>query len=89
MIYLLYSLLKRILTLELEWNTILMKKEAELDEKQKKLNSYFKIFDILAVRKEEIPTTGDFIMRFKRYDMDIPKDFEQHPEKYAIIEEDK
>ena len=89
MIYLLYSLLKRILTLELEWNTILMKKEAKLDERQEKLDSYFKIFDILAIMKDEIPETGNFIMRFKRLDMATEKDFKDHPEKYAIIEEDK
>lgn len=89
MMYFLYSLLKTILYMEQKWNEILIKQQAELDERQKKLDSYFKIFDILAIRKDDIPETGNFIMRFKRLDMATEKDFEDHPEKYAIIEKDK
>ncbi len=89
MMYFLYSLLKTILYMEQAWNDVLTRKQAELDERQKKLDSYFKIFDILAVRKDEIPETGNFIMRFERLDMAMEKDFKDHPEKYAIIEKDE
>ncbi len=89
MMYFMFTLLKTILYMEQAWNDILTRKQAELDERQKKLDSYFKIFDILAVRKDEIPETGNFIVRFKRLDMAMEKDFKEHPEKYAIIEEDK
>ena len=89
MMYFLYSLLKTILYMEQAWNDILIKKQAELDERQKRLDYYFKIFDILAIRKEEIPEKDDFILKFRRVDMAMERDFKEHPEKYAIIEEDK
>ena len=88
MLYLLYSLLKKILFLEQEWHEILLRKEAELDDQQKRLDSLFKIFDILAVRKKDIPDKDDFILKFKRVDLAMSKPGEDLA-KLAIIEEDK
>lgn len=88
MMYFMFNLLKTILYMEQAWSDVLTRKQAELDERQKKLDSYFKIFDILAVRKDEIPETGNFIMRFKRFDIKASKPGEEIA-KYAIIEEDK
>lgn len=88
MMHFLFTLLKTILYMEQAWNDVLIRKQAELDEQEKKLDYYFKIFDILAIRKEEIPEKDDFILKFKRVDIAMQRNFEDHPEKYAIIEKD-
>ena len=88
MMYLLYGLLKKILFMEQEWNAILVKKEIELNEQQKRLDSLFKIFDILAVRKNDIPDKDDFILKFKRVDLAMIKPGEDLA-KLATIEKDE
>ena len=84
----LFNLLKTILYVEQEWNETLKKKEVELDERQKSIDTIFKLLDILMVRRDDIPETGDFILRFKRRDIKASKPGE-NVSKYAIIEEDK
>lgn len=87
MIHFLFQLLKTILYLEQEWHDLLMKKMAELDEQQKRLDTLFKLFDILTIKKGDIPETGDFVLKFKRFDIKAVKPGEDLA-KYAIIEEE-
>lgn len=88
MMYFLFTLLKTILYMEQSWNEILIRREAELDERQKHIDTLFKLFNILTFRKDDIPETGDFILRFKRMDIESSKPGEDIS-KYAIIEWDK
>ena len=88
MMYFLFTLLKTILYMEQEWNKILINKSAELDEWQKRLDTLFKLFDILTIKRDDIPETGDFILKFKRCDIVASKPGKDIA-KYAIIEEDK
>jgi len=88
MMYFLFTLLKTILYMEQAWNDVLKKKEAELDEWQKRLDTLFKVFDILTIKRDDIPETGDFVLKFKRCDIEASKPGEDIA-KYAIIEEDK
>lgn len=88
MMYFLFTLLKTILYMEQEWNKILINKSAELDERQKRLDTLFKLFDILTIKRDDIPENDDFILKFKRVDIESSKPGE-HIAKYAIIEEDK
>lgn len=88
MLYFMFTLLKTILYMEQEWNKILINKSAELDDRQKRLDTLFKLFDILTIKRDDIPETGDFILKFKRLDIKTSKPGEDIA-KYAIIEEDK
>ncbi|MCK4760506.1 MAG: hypothetical protein KAT69_10685 [Candidatus Aminicenantes bacterium] len=88
MLSFLFDLLKTILYMEQEWNTILLKKEIELNERKKRLDILFKLFDVLMIKKKDVPETGDFILKFKRSDIEASKPGEDIA-KYAIIEEDK
>ena len=88
MLYFLYNLLKAILYMEQEWNQILIKREIELDQRQKSIDTLFQLFNILVIKKKDVPETGDFILKFKRCDIVASKPGEDIA-KYAIIEEDK
>ena len=88
MIYLLYNMLKNILAIEQEWNKKMLEQSIKLDDREKRLDVLFKLFDILVIRKKDVPETGDFILKFKRSDINIVKPGEDIA-KYAIIEEDK
>lgn len=88
MMHFLFTLLKTILYMEQEWSEILKRKETELDERQKRLDTLFKLFDILTIKRDDIPETGDFVLKFKRVDLAMHKPGEDIA-KYAIIEEDK
>lgn len=84
----LFDLLKAILYMEQEWNEVLKKREIELDQRQKSIDTLFQLFNILVIRKKDVPETGDFILKFKRSDIVASKPGEDIA-KYAIIEEDK
>lgn len=88
MIYFLYDLLKRILFMEQEWNKELLEQSIKLDDREKRLDVLFKLFDILVIRKSDIPETGDFVLKFKRFDIESVKPGEDIA-KYAIIEKDE
>lgn len=88
MMYFMFQLLKTILYMEQEWSKVLFNKQAELEQRQKTLDTLFKLFDILTIRRDDIPETGDFVLKFKRFDIESTKPGEDIA-KYAIIEEDK
>ena len=88
MIYLLYNMLKNILAIEQEWNKKLLEQSIKLDDREKRLDVLFKLFDILVIRKKDVPETGDFVLKFKRHDIEASKPGEDIA-KLAIIEEDK
>lgn len=88
MMYFMFQLLKTILYMEQKWSKILKVKEIELNNRQKHLDTLLKLFDILTIRKDDIPETGDFILRFKRFDIVNSKPGE-NISKYVIIEEDR
>ncbi len=88
MLNFLFDLLKTILYMEQEWNKKLTEQSIKLDDREKRIDVLFKLFDILVIRKKDVPETGDFILKFKRHDIlaskpgdDIAKD--------AIIEKDE
>ena len=88
MMHFLFTLLKTILYMETEWNEILKKKEVDLNQRQKSLDTLFKLFDILTIKRDDIPETGDFVLKFKRFDIKGSKPGEDIA-KSAIIEEEK
>jgi hypothetical protein len=88
MLSFLFDLLKAILYMEQEWNKRLLEQSVKLDDREKRLDVLFKLFDILVIRKKDVPETGDFVLKFKRSDIKTVKPGEDIA-KYAIIEEDK
>lgn len=88
MMYFLFTLLKTILYMEQKWNEILIRREAELDERQKSIDSLFKLFNILTIRRDDIPKNDDFILKFRHVDIAMSKQGEDIS-KYAIIEKIK
>jgi len=75
--------------MEQEWNKKLLEQSIKLDDREKRIDILFNIFDVLAIRKDNIPETGDFILKFKRHDIDSLSKPGEDIAKLAIIEEDK